>query len=136
MWFQVKIIIYIFSIMLLPYLLAGVILRIATPKIKAILVAILATLFIAYLDQQYYLFGNIVQFSNTINSSLYSQADFELEKAGFPFYIRFIMTSLSTLIGRMIILFCFARLGVLIMDKIKEKKNNHAVPQGIIIEKH
>ena len=122
--------------MLLPYLLAGGILRIATPKIKAILVAILATLFIAYLDQQYYLFGNIVQFSNTINSSLCSQADLEIEKAGFPFYIRFIMTSLSTLIGRMIILFCFARLGVLIVDKIKKKKNKHSVIQGTANEKH
>jgi len=100
-------------------------LRIATPKIKANLVAILAALLIAYLDQEYYFFGNIAKLTNSIFTNIA-----ESEKAGLPFYGRFIMASIFILIGRMIIPFCFARLGVMIVDKIKKKKNNHSVTQG------
>ena len=122
MWIHIQIIIYVLSVMFLPYLLAGGILKFAIPSVKSNRIAILATLFVVYLDQEYHLCGNILQLQNGIENSFDRLV--ELEKAGLNFYAMFFISYIPFLIGILIIPFCFARSGVWIVDKLKKGKNS------------
>ena len=130
MWNDIQIIvlfiiifIYALSIVILPYLLAGVGIKLIIPKVKSNLIAILATLLMAFLTQNYHLIGNFDFPTNFIQEDFYRLA--KLEKAGFHFYSRFLLALIPNLIGWLFFPYCFARLGVFIVDKIKKRKNTN-----------
>ena len=124
MWIHIQIIIYVLSVFFLPYFLAGGILKLVVPNVKSNVVAILATLSVAFVGHEYRLFGDILQLQMNRAGNSFDHL-VELEKVGFDFYTLCLISYIPFFIGTLIIPFGFARLGVFVVNNIKKKKKQN-----------
>jgi hypothetical protein len=126
MWMYFLITINILSVLFLPYLLCGGVLKLVFPYVKPNYIAASATLLIAYLDQEYHCFGNIFQ----LNDGMLRNVEHlnEINNAGIPFWGEFMLLAIPRLLGMLIVPFCFAKLGVMIVNKIKKNKLTNSNP--------